>query len=915
MILVGNQRGGGRDLALHLIKDENERVTVHQIRGFAANDLMGAFLESYAISKATRCKQHLYSLSLNPPKDVDVSEAEFEAAIDKAEARLGLTGQPRAIVFHEKRGADGILRRHAHAVWCRVNTDLMKAIHLSHDHRKLETLSRQLFIEHGWKLPPGHMNKADRDPLNYGFAEHQQAKRAGKNAQDIKKVFQSAWAASDSRNAFATALNEHGYILAKGDRRGFVAVDADGEVYAVARYVGVRTKEVRARLGELDGLPSVNEAQALARDVSPDRAQSPAKAISPAARKVRQDPEHVLSLITEKESTFTRADIAKTLNAYIDDAETYRAAYAKVLSSKQLVALDVEANDASGKVLYSTREMINLERTLIVDAGQMAKRSGFAVPGKHIRNAMREQDKTIREAFGGSLSREQRAAIEHITGDKQLACVIGVAGAGKSTMLAAARDAWERSGHRVIGTALAGKAAEGLEVSSGIPSRTLASYELAWKNDVHTLQKGDVLVIDEAGMIGSRQMARFVTEAKTKGVKLVLVGDAEQLQPIEAGAPFRSITERQEPARLSGVHRQKQDWQKRASGQFALGRTKDALAAYVKHGGIQQAETPDDAVKALVRDYMKDGAPGGSQLALAHRRADVRAINTAIREARQAAGDLRGEIGYTTTHGERAFASGDRILFTRNDRQLGVKNGMLGTVTKAGKNRLDIALDDRDGRKESVRISLREYADIDHGYAATIHKSQGATVDRSYVLASRSMDRHLTYVAMTRHKHSARLYSDKEEFKSLDHMQRVLGRLRQKQSTLDRATETPKANKNRNKAENQRQAVRPGSIRRFFSGVLDRLTGKQPAVPERTIAAASSRVRNNVEQTVTKEARPTTLPVTAKPSGAPDLAKAFQSAAPDQEREARREAYISREQERATNRSHERDRSGPSPGR
>ena len=121
MILVGNQRGGARDLAQHLMKTENDRVQVAEIRGFLAQDLAGAFVEAHAISKGTRCSQFLFSLSLNPPKGADVSDKAFFAAIDQAETKLGLTGQPRAVVFHEKRGIDGEARRCA----CRLFWDLV----------------------------------------------------------------------------------------------------------------------------------------------------------------------------------------------------------------------------------------------------------------------------------------------------------------------------------------------------------------------------------------------------------------------------------------------------------------------------------------------------------------------------------------------------------------------------------------------------------------------------------------------------------------------------------------------------------------------------------------------------------------------------------------------------------------------
>ena len=255
MILVGNQRGGAKDLAQHLLKQENEHVDVHELRGFVSGNLTGALNEVYAISRATRCKQFLFSLSLNPPPDAQVSTQDFEQAIGKVEDRLGLKDQPRAIVFHEKEG-----RRHCHAVWSRINADEMKAVQLSHSKRKLQSVARDLFLEHGWDMPPGLRNPLDRNPKNFTLEEWQQAKRIKKDPREIKATLQHCWQASDSRKAFAAALEERGYKLAKGDRRGFVAVDRLGEVYAVARWVGIKTKAVRERLGdENDGqLPTVD---------------------------------------------------------------------------------------------------------------------------------------------------------------------------------------------------------------------------------------------------------------------------------------------------------------------------------------------------------------------------------------------------------------------------------------------------------------------------------------------------------------------------------------------------------------------------------------------------------------------------------------------------------------------------------
>lgn len=256
MILVGNQRGGARDMALHLLKEENDHVQVYEIDGFSSDSLLGAFKEIHAISKATRCSQFLYSLSVNPPPGKEVSTDDFVKVIGEAGRRLGLEGQPRAIVFHEKQG-----RRHAHCVWSRIDAAKMTAIHLPHTKRKLVELTREIFIERNWKLPDGLIDKRLRNPRNFSLAEWQQAKRIGKDPRIIKTALQDAWSVSDSRLAFKGALHERGFALARGDRRGYVAVDYRGEVYSLTRALGVKSKALKSRLGDFHDLPKISEAQ------------------------------------------------------------------------------------------------------------------------------------------------------------------------------------------------------------------------------------------------------------------------------------------------------------------------------------------------------------------------------------------------------------------------------------------------------------------------------------------------------------------------------------------------------------------------------------------------------------------------------------------------------------------------------
>lgn len=184
-----------------------------------------------------------------------VSVDEFEHVIGEIERRMGLTDQPRAIVLHEKKD-----RRHAQCVWSRIDVGSMRAINLPHFKRRLMDISRELYLEHGWEIPAGLRRREDRDPNAYSHAEAGQAKRAKRDPEQLKALFKSCWEVSDSRAAFAAALLNNGYCLARGDRRGFVAVDAQGEVYSLSRWCGVNTRELRQRLGDGSDLPDVEEA-------------------------------------------------------------------------------------------------------------------------------------------------------------------------------------------------------------------------------------------------------------------------------------------------------------------------------------------------------------------------------------------------------------------------------------------------------------------------------------------------------------------------------------------------------------------------------------------------------------------------------------------------------------------------------
>lgn len=258
MILKGSERGDAPQLARYLLAmRDNEHVELHDVRGFVSDDLQEAFSEADAVARGTRCKNYLFSMSLNPPQGASAGIGDFEKAIAQIEEKLGLQNQPRAIVFHEKDG-----RRHAHVVWSRIDAQRMRAINLPHYKVRLRDVSRQLYLEHGWHMPRGLQDRRLRDPLSFSREEWQQARRAGLDPREIKAVFQDCWKRSDNKAAFERALKERGFWLARGDRRGFVAIDYKGEVYSLTRYAGVKGKDIEARLGDPARLRSVEDTKA-----------------------------------------------------------------------------------------------------------------------------------------------------------------------------------------------------------------------------------------------------------------------------------------------------------------------------------------------------------------------------------------------------------------------------------------------------------------------------------------------------------------------------------------------------------------------------------------------------------------------------------------------------------------------------
>ena len=491
------------------------------------------------------------------------------------------------------------------------------------------------------------------------------------------------------------------------------------------------------------------------------------------------NPNVALDAITHSQATFTNRDLATFVHRHSDGKEQFDAALNAVRGSPDFIAL---GKDGRGDDRFTSRQMIETEQRLQRASELMAERERHGVDPNGGDAALASA-----KARGLVLSGEQREAFAHVTAKSGLSIVVGYAGTGKSAMLGVAREAWERAGFNVRGAALSGIAAEGLEQGSGIASRTIASLEHQWGQDREHLTSRDVLVIDEAGMVGTRQMERVVSHAADAGAKVVLVGDPQQLQAIEAGAAFRAIHERHGGVEISEVRRQHQVWQQDATRHLATGRTGLAIQAYGERDMVHAAETREAGRSDLIERWDRDrrANPDDTRIILTHTNDEVRGLNEAARGKMRASGELGGDVSVKAERGERAFASGDRIMFLRNERELGVKNGTLGMVEQVTPQRMAVRTDD--GR--SVAFDTKDYAHIDHGYAATIHKAQGMTVDRAHVLATPGMDSHCAYVALSRHRDGVDLHYGRDEFADQSKLVRTLSRERGKEMASDYSPE------------------------------------------------------------------------------------------------------------------------------
>ena len=513
--------------------------------------------------------------------------------------------------------------------------------------------------------------------------------------------------------------------------------------------------------------------------------------------RVLSNPSVIIDFLNATKATFTQRDILRELHKRLEDEAQVSQCFEKILEEAQYVGESIK-----GEFLYTGEKYQKLESDTLSKFDILRENK---IEKEDIREEIRDFILSENGQFG-YLSKEQKNAVLGITSNNQFSIVLGKAGAGKTSAMAAASEIYKNQGRRVIGMSLSAVASENLGNDAKIESKTIAgwthdwrSYDIAkekflsfneiidngvlkqidWYKDLKRyegsqLTKGDVIIVDEASMVGTQNWNDILTVAERFGAKVIAVGDNNQFEAISSGDCFRKFVEISKDKsadkssdrssdksaiyELNEIRRQSIDWMKEASIEFSKLNTIEGLTAYENHGNIKELENKENVTKEAADAYIKNDKIGTAAV-LCYKRSTVREVNDEIRNVKRLEGVIGEDIALVNG---RKFAENDRIMFLQNDKNLDVKNGICGTVLGGNEQFLKIRIDDN----REIIIDTKKYDKIDHGYAMTLHKSQGKTFDNVTVIAEKGMDAKATYVAMTRHKENVEMFYSKDEFQA-----------------------------------------------------------------------------------------------------------------------------------------------------
>lgn len=499
-----------------------------------------------------------------------------------------------------------------------------------------------------------------------------------------------------------------------------------------------------------------------------------------------RDAAKTLEHVTARAATFTTADLdrlTKRAGLTVEEQKTFGAT---LLAEPNVIGLrDTPEGDITR---YTTRQILAAERDAMRDAQALATSFRFEMPDDYRREALERKP----------LDDEQTAAFYRATNSARLSIIAGEAGTGKTHTLAAIRDAYEAQGRRVIGLAWTNSVVQDMRADGFKNTSTIAAAMQGVEKGRRSWNANTVLIVDEAAMLATKPLAALLKEARESGAKVILAGDDRQLASIERGGLFTALQHTHGAAELHEVRRVADLDQRRAFNAMHKGDFGDALRIFDQRGGIEWTDTQKQAEAALVKAYAAAVAtsPDKARFIFAYTNDAVAALNVTARAAMRESGRLGvDQVLHTATGGAR-FADGDRIQFTANahsrtQKEAGIVNGAVGTVRTIEGDRVTVELDSKKGAAPRV-VSFEvgedtkagQFNSFKHGYAGTIYRGQGRTLDETFVYHSSHWRSASSYVALSRHRDSVALFVAKDTAKDIGQLARQMARQDEKRAAV-----------------------------------------------------------------------------------------------------------------------------------
>jgi len=493
------------------------------------------------------------------------------------------------------------------------------------------------------------------------------------------------------------------------------------------------------------------------------------------------DPQNILNAITKRQSVFVKEDVELFMLKHVpgNKIQEVREGFWTLEGLVQLRNLHTKAFVSK----FTSDQVIQEEEQILRLADRICDK-----PQKPL-------SREIQDRFTRGLSKEQKEAYHHILDGKGLSCIQGYAGTGKSFLLKSLKDAYEERGLIVRPFGPDNATANVLKEKGFSGAENVYRFLFSAKHGLRNLHKGfEVWILDEAGKLGNKPLLELLKLAEIKGAKVILAGDSSQLPSVERGGVFKAFCERYGSEGLEDIQRQKDESSRSMAKNLAKGEIGEALDKLSNRGSLSWSLTKKEAIENLVLKWAGDhrdkdsGKVLGkdSSLIIASTNDEVRVLNEMVRLVRRGRGEIsEQEFACQTAHGTIYVSVGDRLEFRKNDRELGVTNGMSGVLMKAEKTRFSVAIQENGKKTRIVSFNPEEYHRFQLGYASTCSRAQGRTVQNAYVLHSPHLNKQMAYVGLTRHVEDVHYFVSKEEALNLSDLKRKALRDGSKATTLE----------------------------------------------------------------------------------------------------------------------------------